>query len=267
MRLGYLLQYIENTIIPLEKNTSEKMIKIHTDQWDSNRMYQFPFQQSYDPRVCLVRSKYPVGINQSLEILPQLPGWFEEGNDYAFLMNIYVNFSQIESSINDNLDEQGNLSLFDFLSSLCTSINKALGGVNNLEPVIEEETNTIRIIDGSYTSNKKPITDYTLELYGYNPTNNSSNFVRNFSVKSTVSKEYASMISIGATAAGYTKGMEATMFSKWNTGIIDRFKEEYVPPDPSTNPTGSANEAVINYIENVLFKNPTTLKPQQVDII
>jgi hypothetical protein len=260
MRLGYLLQYIENTIIPLEKNTSEKMIKIHTDQWDSNRMYHFPYQQSYDPRVCLVRSTYPVGINRDLEILPQLPGWFEEGNDYAWLMNIYVTFSQIESSINDNLDEQGNLSLFDFLSSLCTSINKALGGVNNLEPVIEEETNTIRIIDGSYTSNKKPATDYALELYGYNPTNNSSNFVRNFSVKSTISKEYASMISIGATAAGYTKGMEATMFSKWNTGIIDRFKEEYVPPDPSTNPTGSENEAVINYIENILLKNPTTLK-------
>ena len=256
MRLGYLLQYIDSTLIPLEKNTSEKIIKIHTDQGSSNRMYYFPFQQSYDPRVCLVRSKYPVGINQYLEILPQLPGWFEEGKDYAFLMNIYVNFSQIESSINDNLDEEGNLSLFDFLSSLCTTINKALGGVNNLEPVIEEETNTIKIIDGSYTSNKKPATDYTLELYGYNPTNNSSNFVRNFSVKSTVSKEYASMISIGATAAGYTKGMEATMFSKWNTGIIDRFKEEYVPPDPSTNPTGSENEAVINYIENILLKNP-----------
>jgi len=260
MRLGYLLQYIENTIIPLEKNTSEKMIKIHTDQWDSNRMYHFPYQQSYDPRVCLVRSTIPTGLNTYLEILPQLPGWFEEGNGYAFLMNIYVNFSQIESSINDNLDEQGNLSLFDFLSSLCTSINKALGGVNNLEPVIEEETNTLRIIDGSYTSNAQPITDYALELYGYNPTNNSSNFVRNFSVKSTISKEYASMISIGATAAGYTKGMEATMFSKWNTGIIDRFKEEYVPPDPSTNPTGSENEAVINYIENVLFKNPTKLE-------
>jgi hypothetical protein len=262
MRLGYLLRFIENTIIPIEKNTSEKIIKIHTDQWDSNRMYHFPYQQSYDPRVCLVRSKYPVGVNQSLEILPQLPGWFEEGNDYAFLMNIYVNFSQIESSINDNLDEQGNLSLFDFLSSLCTAINKSLGGVNNLEPVIEEETNTIRIIDGSYTTNEKPATDYALELYGYNTTNNSSNFIRNFSVKSTVSKEYASMISIGATAAGYTKGMEATMFSKWNTGITDRFKEEYIQPDPSINPlpSGSANEAVINYIENVLFKNPTTLK-------
>jgi hypothetical protein len=256
MRLGYLLQYIDSTLIPIEKNTSEKIITINYDPGSSNRMYHFPFQQSYDPRVCLVRSKYPVGINQSLETLPQLPEWFKEGEDYAFLMNVYINFKQIASSVNDNLDEEGNLSLFDFLSSLCTAINKALGGVNNLEPTIEEETNTIKIIDGSYTSNKKPATDYTLELYGYNPTNNSSNFVRNFSVKSTVSKEYASMISIGATAAGYTKGMEATMFSKWNTGITDRFKEEYVPPDSSTNPTGSANEAVINYIENVLLKNP-----------
>ena len=256
MRLGYLLQYIDSTLIPIEKNTSEKIITINYDPGISNRMYHFPFQQSYDPRVCLVRSKYPVGINQFLEILPQLPEWFKEGADYAFLMNVYVNFKQIASSVNDNLDEEGNLSLFDFLSSLCTAINKALGGVNNLEPVIEEEINTIKIIDGSYTRNKKPATDYALELYGYNPTNNSSNFVRNFSVKSTISKEYASMISIGATAAGYTKGMEATMFSKWNTGITDRFKEEYVPPDPSTNPTGSENEAVINYIENILFQNP-----------
>jgi hypothetical protein len=256
MRLGYLLQYIDSTLIPIEKNTGEKIINIFTFQGVSQRMYYFPYQQSYDPRVCLVNSSIPTGLNRFLEILPQLPQWFEEGGGYAYPMNIYVNFSQIVSSVNDNLDEEGNLSLFDFLSSLCISINKALGGVNNLEPVIEEETNTIKIIDGSYTTNKKPATDYALELYGYNPSNTSSNFVRNFSVKSTVSKEYASMISIGATAAGYTKGMEATMFSKWNDGIIDRFKEEYVPQDPSTNPTGSQNEAVINYIENVLFKNP-----------
>jgi hypothetical protein len=54
MRLGHLLNIY--TPYPHEKNTSEKIIKIHTDQWDSNRMYKFPFQQSYDPRVCLVRS-------------------------------------------------------------------------------------------------------------------------------------------------------------------------------------------------------------------
>jgi hypothetical protein len=34
------------------------------------------------------------------------------------------------------------------------------------------------------------------------------------------------MITVGATAGGYVKGTEATAFSKWNTGLIDRFKEE-----------------------------------------
>jgi len=270
MRLGHLLQYIDNNLIPVEKNTDEKIIKINTDQFSSNRMYKFPFQHSHDPRVCLINSTYPIGLDKSTtpntveyqKALPQLPPWsastslpYSIEEDYAYLMNIYINFSQIVSSVNDNLDEEGNLSLFDLLSSLCTAINKALGGVNNLEPVIDEETNTIRIIDGSYTRAIPPTTDYSLELYGYNNTANTSNFVRNFSIKSTVSKEYASMISIGATAAGYTKGMEATMFSKWNTGITDRFKEEYVPNNGVTPPIGSANEAVRNYITEVLLKD------------
>jgi hypothetical protein len=263
MRLGHLLQYINNTIIPIEKNTDEKIIKINTDQFSSNRMYKFPFQHSHNPRVCLVRSSYPIGLDKTTtpntveyqKVLQDLPLWFKKGNDYAYLMNIYINFQQILSSINDNLDEEGNLSLYDFLSSLCSAINKALGGVNNLEPIIDKETNTIRIIDGSYTPDEPPADDYTLELYGYNTPTSSSNFVRNFSVKSTVSKEYASMVSIGATAAGYTKGMEATMFSKWNTGITDRFKEEYVPNTGVTSPTGSANEAVRNYVTEVLLKD------------
>ena len=270
VRLGHLLQYIDNNLIPVEKITKEKIIKINTDQFSSNRMYKFPFQHSHDPKVCLVRSEYPIGLDTNTtpntieyqKALPQLPPWsastplpYSIEEDYAYLMNIYINFAQIQSSVNDNLDEEGNLSLFDLLSSLCTAINKALGGVNNLEPVIDEETNTVRIIDGSYTREEKPKENYSLELYGYNTANNSSNFVRNFSIKSTVSKEYASMISIGATAAGYTKGMEATMFSKWNHGIVDRFKEEYIPSDGVTPPTGSANEAVRNYITEVLLKD------------
>jgi hypothetical protein len=37
------------------------------------------------------------------------------------------------------------------------------------------------------------------------------------------------MITVGATAGGYVKGTEATAFSKWNTGLTDRFKEEFFP--------------------------------------
>jgi hypothetical protein len=37
------------------------------------------------------------------------------------------------------------------------------------------------------------------------------------------------MVTIGATAGGYVKGTENTMFSKWNKGLIDIFKEDYIP--------------------------------------
>jgi hypothetical protein len=59
------------------------------------------------------------------------------------------------------------------------------------------------------------------------------------------------MITIGATAAGYTKGMEATAFSKWSRGLVDRFQQEYSPP--STNETGSAqtpaNQPELHYMK------------------
>jgi hypothetical protein len=87
MRLGHLLQYINNTLIPIEKNTDEKIIKINTDQFSSNRMYKFPFQHSHDPRVCLVRSSYPIGLDKTTtpntveyqNALPDLPLWFKKG--------------------------------------------------------------------------------------------------------------------------------------------------------------------------------------------
>jgi hypothetical protein len=36
------------------------------------------------------------------------------------------------------------------------------------------------------------------------------------------------MAAVGSTSGGYVKGTENTMFSKWNRGLIDIFKEEYV---------------------------------------
>ena len=61
---------------------------------------------------------------------------------------------------------------------------------------------------------------YGLELYGYNPDKKylSSNFVRNFNLKTEITPEFATMATIGSTAGGYVKGVENTMFSKWNRG-------------------------------------------------
>jgi predicted chitinase len=75
-------------------------------------------------------------------------------------------------------------------------------------------------------------------LYGYGDgivsPKKYSTFVRNIDLKTAITPEYASMVTVGATAGGYVKGTEATMFSKWNKGITDRFSPKLEPGDPET---------------------------------
>ena len=251
MRFGHLLDFIKQNIIPTNEQTNEKQIDIDTGQWN-NFMHTFPYQVSLDPRVCIVNSSEKVS---SKLYFPELISWKKDGNDYGWLMNIYLNHSMLQNAISSNTDENGNLSLFEFLSSICTELNKALGGINNLEPVIDEEKNIIRIIDHNYQPNKKNKT-YGLELYGYNPKFKSSNFVRTFSLKTEITPEFATMATIGSTAGGYVKGTENTMFSKWNKGIIDRYKEKFVAGDEtSRDEANKTPEAVEEYITEFFKKS------------
>jgi len=240
IRFGHLLDYINQFILPKIEGTSSNrgeasLLEIDSGQW-SNKMYTMPFQVSLDPRVCIVHTKEKVN---SKEFYTSLPVWKNENKGYAYPMNIYLSFNKVNELISSNLDEEGNLGLFDFLSSICTEINKALGGINNLEPVIDETTNILKIIDGSYSVvNQDP--GYALEIFGYNPNNPNgegktmSNFVRNFSIKTEITNDFATMASVGSTAGGYVKGTENTMFSKWNKGLIDRFKEKLIPGDKNS---------------------------------
>ena len=36
------------------------------------------------------------------------------------------------------------------------------------------------------------------------------------------------MITVGATAGGYVKGSDATAFSNWNNGLVDRFNKKLI---------------------------------------
>ena len=259
VRFGALLQLIQTECIPIEESTEEAIINIDYNTWGEqdngnpekskrNRMLCYPNQYSYNPQVCVVRSSIHKGDRDLANIFPQLQQWRKDDYGFAYIMNIYINSVAIQDAIDSNLDDRGDLALYPFLETLCTKINEALGGINNLEPVIDEETNTLRIIDGSYSTDKKD-DSYFIEMYGYNTTNQQSNFVRNVNLKTEITPEYASMITIGATAGGYVKGTDGTMFSKWNKGIIDRFKEKFIPPNRETqeNPD-EARDAYYNLI-------------------
>ena len=251
MRLGHLLAFIQDNVIPKIEGTGEPIFDIDHDQWKSV-MYRFPYQVSFDPRVCIVSGDPELigdaGGNQK-KFWGKLWNWkdaYDKG--YAHVMNIYVSHRQILASLDDNLDDDGNLALFDFIQSICTALNKALGGVNNLEVILDEEENTLKIIDSSYNPKFKS-DDYILELYGYS--GSSSNFVRKFDLKTEITNDFATMATVGSTAGGYVKGTENTMFSKWNTGLKDRFKDKLIPANPESRiKTGSIAEANEEYTKN-----------------
>lgn len=267
LKFGYLLEYIAENILPRIKigeihDDNPSIFKIDYSEW-SNHMYSFPNQISLDPRVCLVRNSNFNSGKGNTQILQQLSIFREADNgesnasaNAAYSMNIYLNFNFLIECL--KADDRGDINVFEFLSAICIGLNKALGGINNLEPIIDEESNTLKIIDTTPIpgySNKPLEKPYTLQLYGYDRigTNYISNFVRNIDLKTSITPEFATMITVGATAGGYVKGTEATAFSKWNFGLIDRYKEELTPGNiSSVKKSNESDEAEVTYVNEFL---------------
>ena len=249
LKFGYLLQYVQEQVIPLiSSNQKSPLIKI---QYSSGDMFCLPISISLDPKVCLVRTdKFTKVSGKDAKVLSELePPWMDSFNENkASIMNIYLNFDFITKCISQK-DDKGNIDLFKFLSSLCSGINRALGGINNLEPIVNEEDNTIRIIDTTPIPGTIPgSTTGVIQLYGYYG-GVESTFVRKVNLQTVISPEFATMITAGATKSGYVKGTEATAFSRWNDGLIDRFNDELLPPNLASTPV---NDPELNYEDDFI---------------
>jgi hypothetical protein len=272
LRFGALLDYIADNIIP-KIDTAEPdyfkkppLFRINRDKY-SNFMYSLPNQISLDPRVCIVRNDVFMKTGGKASVFSALKPFRSDdfssqpNPNKAYPMNIYLNFAFIIECLNSNTDNRGDISIYNFLKTLCDGLNKALGGINNLEPVMDEEVNTLRIIDttpipGVSTGEPK----YVLQLYGYDKLTNGyrGTFVRKVDLKTAITPEYATMITVGATAGGYVKGTDATAFSKWNAGLTDRFKENLLPGNENSSPDNGVDEAVINYTDKFLANRKFT---------
>jgi len=233
IRLGALFAYIQNKILT---KYDGKTPVLNINYQENNYIYTTFNQISMDPRVCLIKT----------QIGPTTSGntyyYASEGEDYikeiagykvGQVMNIYVNFMYVLTVIDDNLDNKGKCSLISFLRALLGGINKSLGGVNNLDTHIEEDKNLL-IIDQNplpgkndiltalnrKNSNNVDIT--TINLYGYYNNNTTAGFVRNFGLKTEITPDLASLLTIGAQAAGSVVGEDSTALSKLNEGLKDR---------------------------------------------
>ena len=286
-RFGSLLQYIQENVIPVYESEGED-VPVLTIDFDetSSQMFLLPNQLSLDTKKCFIfnQFKYPVDFTdkwgnkktkgrypfnctklkytksiRSLDATPPTGG----KNKWAHVnkglpMNIYLNFDFITEVLNNNIDKDNNISIYKFIVGICEGLNATLGGINNLEPVIDEETNILRIIDQTpipgYVKDN-PKTDYQILLYGYNKYQNRGTFARKVDIKTAITPEFATMVTVGSTASGYVKGVEATAFTKWNAGIKDRFKQKLKSPVQSVqeNNKNGYPDPVANYFEKYLM--------------
>jgi len=286
IRFGFLLQIVQDkatlkidkqkSYAEYDQNTPIFKIAYQTGSFD---MLCLPNQMSFDLTKCLVRRDKiekswidPKDPNKgSSKIFNQAYPWYhgDEPTIYtkdgylnknvADIMNIYLEIDFVGQCMLAATDERGNMATYSFINNICIGLNKALAGVNNLEPVIDETTNTLYILDSSpkYDYRKEKQGNYELQLYGYQEykgqKDSESTFARKVDLKTAITPEYATMITIGATAGGYAKGIEATAFAKWNYGILDRFKVDFIPGDKEL-ATGSINyrDDIIASYQNIM---------------
>jgi GH24 family phage-related lysozyme (muramidase) len=261
IRLGSLLAFIENRVVPKYQtgdNAGEPILNFDYAQptsvtfgsgvtgevyADKNYIYTIPNQISMDPRVCLINTSITSGAGNIYTYASQGEPYVEKVANYDVgkVMNIYVNFMYILTTMDANLDKDNKVSLISLLTDILSGISNALGSINSLEPFIDEVENIVRVTDQSSLPGKydilsaigkvKPDDTVILDLYGYynrKGEGSTAGFVRNFGIKTEISPNLATMLSIGAQAAGAVVGEDATGFSKLNEGLEDRIKNDVV---------------------------------------
>jgi len=139
---------------------------------------------------------------------------------------------------------------------------------------MDEDTNTLKIMDSTNFRKsaeilkslglEPPRTDYLLQMYGYRKFAGAkvASFVRDVNLSTTISKNMASLITIGATAKGSSPGTDATAFSRLNEGTEDRFATEFVDPEKKSGPPPTP---IYKVLENTVKENYYPLYGYNID--
>jgi hypothetical protein len=232
IRFGALLQFLwDKNMLYVDAQGQNPLLSLDNDP-ATNLIYKTPYTVSGNPLICIIRTKITVqGSDQDFDgdLYANIPdeGIFQDpdNNDSGRLMNVYVNLAYVLKEANSIKDASNKVSFYDLIKKVTGGIQSALGGVNKLEPTVDADEGRFYILDELPIPSRqakiaeKPTTP--MKIYGVNP-GGQGTFVRDFGIKTEITNALSSTITIGAQANGSVKGEDATAFSKWNEGLIDR---------------------------------------------
>ncbi len=186
---------------------------------------------------------------------------------YGDIMNIYLNMDFLAKSLlEEDTDDLGNVNFLQHISRICKGINDSFGNTTQIDFKIDEERNICYFVDkkslpnltGLLSEANKPVNPYIFNINGFANAQGLGlvgNIVRNFNLKSTISPDLATLITVGANQAGSgaTGGFDGTSFSKWNSGLSDRvvptrFIEGFNPTTSNLATIQKRNKIYIEYL-------------------
>jgi hypothetical protein len=241
------LQVLEEFCLTYDENGKPTI----TFEFSDVPMLTFPGMFSANPTTCIIPPYYTVtdillkeeegllvpelffeeGPQQFLKSIQIAPKFLLEENSFVGnLMSVFLNFTEILKVAEAQEDEDGNVNLIQFLQTILQDVSRALGGVNDFEVKFDQDKQRISIYDKAshirtkYDDDKDKITVF--KPYGI--TTSKSTILTDINFSSELTPEFASMISIGAQANGNQVGSNATAFSEFNLGLVDRINKEKV---------------------------------------
>ena len=232
LRFGYFLQFLKN-LLPINSTQETKYPELEFNVSLKNYSKNYSRELiSFNPDICFINNGPKAGLDPS--IFGDFKRYDIDGNPFVgTLLNIYIEGKFIQDTIKSIIDSKNKLTLFSLLKAICDGINTSLANVTALYPtlqddymiVIRDANLDVRTgTDGAIINQKK--SSETIELFGYNTSKDTpqSNFVKDFDFSTTISKDLASMISIGATAGNTDVSEYSGFFANLNKGLEDRFK-------------------------------------------
>ena len=253
IKFGALLRIIQNFL--LLYNTSQDNAPIISIDWDYNDNKCFiPLTNlfSSNPSICAIPSRFKKSFEQkgilygtntkkiNFSALNNVLGkdWFGK-SDYEYnFMHIYLGIDNLYSLLRNNINSEGELALIDFLTAICTGINSSLSNQTEFTPFVDTDTNILHIVNKRNSDlilENSPIPSKFQIGFLHNKGSEglmgikNGSFVKNVSINSTLSPNFATQISIGAQANNKSIDSNATPFSDWNKGYTDRIflKKEF----------------------------------------
>tara|TARA_R100000900_G_scaffold146172_1_gene134620 strand:+ start:1222 stop:4356 length:3135 start_codon:yes stop_codon:yes gene_type:complete len=260
--LGALLSLIESNNLLYDSSAKSPIINIDSN-YTTNFCARFPEQVSTHWDKCYIpykvfnakRSKYTDN-----PIIDELLGTqnkrYDAKNYTGRLMCILINANFVNSLLVSNTNGSGDISIKDFLGTLLEEVQNSIGGINDFQIGYDYTTNSLKIYDNSplvcsqlVGETKPEVTKF--QSYGVQK-GQAASFLLDLNIESSLSSDIANMLAAGAQTNGNQIGENATAFSLWNQGLIDRVRKTNLDKQTFDN---SKNEEVASSLQQQFLNN------------